>query len=165
MLNALLQNLTSALGGIAADASWRRVVDAFVLKHPDVLFCHHHLHGKDAPGGFIVWKFGGDDGSIADFNPGHPVPAGSYGVQLFPSREDAEAEAYRKRFGPDRVVFASTAAEAGTRTVITGMGTFHSDAPAGELTSSVHDGSFSMLVLCEDSARYAPQRSVERAAA
>jgi hypothetical protein len=162
MLSALLQNLTSALG---ADERWRRVVDAFVLKHPDVLFCEHHLHGKHAPGGFVVWKFGPDDGPIADFNRGRPVPAGSYGVQLFPSREDAEAEAYRKRFGPDRVVFASTAAEAGTRTVITGMGTFDSDAPAGELTSSVHDGSFSMLVLYEDSTRYAPQRSAERAAA
>jgi hypothetical protein len=56
-------------------------------------------------------------------------------------------------------VFASTAAEAGTKTVITGIGTFDSDAPAGELTSCVYDGSFSMMVLYEDSPRYSQQRS------
>src|SRR5271169_5129412 len=165
MLGDLLGNLTNALGRSATDLRWRRVVDAFVREHPDVLFCDHRLHGKVAPGGFIVWKFGRDDGHIADFNGGHAVPAGSYGVQLFPSREDAEDEAYGKRFGLDRVVFASNAAEAGTKTVITGIGTFDSDAPAGELTSSIYDGSFSMLVLVEDSARYAEQRSSQRAAA
>lgn len=165
MLGAWLHNLTSALGGSAADASWRRVVDAFLRQHPDVQFCAEHLGGQHAPGGFIVWKFGGDDCHIADFNAGHPVPPGSYGVQLFPSREDAEAQAYGKRFGPDRVVFASNAAEAGTRTVITGIGTFDAGAPAGELTASAYDGSFSKMVLYEDSVRYAKPRASERAAA
>jgi len=48
--------------------------------------------------------------------------------------------------------------------VITGMGTFDADAPAGELTSSAYDGSFSMMVLYEDSPRFSPQRSEKRAA-
>jgi hypothetical protein len=159
MLSGLLDNLTSAMGRTGADVKRGRVIDAFLTKHPDVVFCDFHLRGRHAPGGFIVWKFGSDDCHIADFKSGNPVAAGSYGVQLFPSREDAEAQAYGKRFGPDRVVFASTAAEAGTKTVITGIGTFNSDAPAGELTSSVYDGSFSMMVLYEDSARYSQQRS------
>ena len=159
MLSALLDNLTTALGGTAKDASWGRVIDAFLLHHPDVRFCDHPLRGKYAPGGFIVWRLGGDDGSGADCNACPAVSAGGYSVQLFPSREDAEAEAYSKRFGADGVVFASTAAEAGTRTVITGIGTFHTDAPAGELTSSLYDGSFSMMVLYEDSSRYSRQRS------
>ncbi len=159
MLAELLDNLASALGGRAADPSWGRVIDAFRLQHPEVLFCEEHLRGEHAPGGFIVWRFGSDDSRVAGFNSGDPVAAGSYGVQLFASREDAEAEAWRKRFGPDRVVFASTAAEAGTRTVITGIGTFDSDAPAGELTSGLHDGSFAMMVLYEDSPRYSARRS------
>jgi hypothetical protein len=165
MLTALLHNLTSALGGTAADASWRRVVNAFLRLHADVRFCEGPLRGKYAPGGFIVWKFGLDDRHVAEFDAGQPIAAGSYGVQLFPSREDAEAAAYGKRFGPERVAFASNAAEAGNRTVITGMGTFDADAPAGELTSSVYDGSFSMMVLVEDSPRFSPQRPSERAAA
>jgi len=164
MLSALLHNLTSALGGGTTDASWRRVVDAFVQKHPDVLLCEGPLRGEHAPGAFIVWKFGGDDWRVANFNGGDPVPAGSYGVQLFPSREEAEAEAYGKRFGADSVAFANNAAEAGGRTVITGIGSFDAAAPAGELSSGLCDGSFSMLVLYEDSARYASQSAQRRAA-
>ena len=165
MLGNLLGNLTNVLGRGAADGNWVRVVDAFRRRHPEVRFCADHLGGNDAPGGFIVWRFGSGDSRVADFDSGKPVAAGSYGVQLFASREDAEADAYRKRFGPDGVAFANTAAEAGDRTVITGMGTFDCDAPAGELTSSLYDGSFSMMVLYEDSARFASPPPGERAAA
>jgi len=165
MLGNLLHNLTSALGGAAANASWRRVVAAFVQKHPDVLFCEGPLRGEHAPGAFIVWKFGRDDWRVANFNGGDPVPAGSYGVQLFASREEAEAEAYGKRFGAEGVAFASNAAEAADRTVITGIGSFEADAPAGELSSGLADGNFSMLVLYEDAPRYAPQPPVQRRAA
>jgi hypothetical protein len=164
MFSVLLHNLTSALNGSAENASWRRVVDAFVQKHPDVLFCEGPLRGEHAPGAFIVWKFGGDDWRVANFSGGDPVPAGSYGVQLFPSREEAEAEAYGKRFGADGVAFASNAAEAGDRTVITGIGSFDAAAPAGELSSGLCDGSFSMLVLYEDSPSYASQPAKRRAA-
>ena len=155
MFSGLLDNLASALGGAANDASWARVIAAFLKKHPDVLFCDDHLQGKHAPGGFIVWKFGRDGYRVGKFNAGSPVAAGSYGVQLFPSREEAEVEAYRRRFGPDGVMLASRTAEAGSRTVITGIGAFDVAAPAGELTSCVYDGSFSMLVLYEDGPRFA----------
>src|SRR5271170_2088081 len=116
MLSDLLHNLKGALSGAAPDAGWRRVVKAFVLKHPDVLFCESPLRGEHAPGAFIVWKFGRDDWRVANFNAGNPLPAGSYGVQLFASREEAEAEAYGKRFGAEGVAFASNAAEAGDKT-------------------------------------------------
>ncbi len=159
MLSALLDNLTSALGGSASDANWGRVIDAFLRRHPDVRVCAHPLRGKHAPGGFIVWRMGQDEERCTHCNACPAVAAGGYAVQLFASREDAETEAYGKRFGADGIGFASTAAEAGHRTVITGIGTFDADAPSGELTSSLHDGSFSMMVLYEDGPRYARQHS------
>ncbi len=74
MLSALLHNLTSAFSGNAADASWRRVVDAFVQEHPDALFREGPLRGEHAPGAFIVWKFGRDDWRVANFHAGAAVP-------------------------------------------------------------------------------------------
>jgi hypothetical protein len=159
MLSTLLDNLTSALGGRARDANWARVIDAFLRRHPDVHVCDHPLREQHAPGGFIVWRMGQDDARCSHCNACPAVPAGSYAVQLFASREDAETEAYGKRFGAEGVAFASTAAEAGNRTVITGIGTFDADAAPGELTSSLHDGSFNMMVLYEDGPRYARQHS------
>jgi hypothetical protein len=159
MLTALLDNLTSALGGSTKDTNGGRVIDAFLSRHPDVRLCDHPLRGKHAPGGFIVWRLGQDDKRCTHCNACPAVAAGQYAVQLFASREDAETEAYGKRFGADGVAFASTAAEAGNRTVITGIGTFDAVASPGELTSSLHDGSFSMMVLYEDGLRYTRQHS------
>ncbi len=67
------------------------------------------------------------------------------------------------RSGSRRV--CENAAEAGDKTVITGIGSFDVDARAGELSSGLCDGSFSMLVLYEDAPRYTARDSARRKAA
>lgn len=168
MFDRFMDHLDRGLG--KKNVRWRRIVDAFRLKYPEVNIDPIYLEAPDfdiyttdvmnsksiepvPPGGYLVWRVG--ERGFLTLGSYTPLPAGTYVVQLCPSMQRALRVKDRFMTGPDRVPFASCLPETGGNTAIIGHGRFDYDAPVGELTSY---RSFLSHVFPEDRRRFVSSR-------
>ncbi|HMN15559.1 MAG TPA: hypothetical protein PKD55_24850 [Bellilinea sp.] len=144
MFNYLLDSARSYVGGegsLLGAVRWRRVVDAFQLKYPDVNVCFNYLRkenlGLKVPYQFIVWRLGkanGNDRPRFENGGWKTEKEGTYVVQFFPiSGSRFDISAYAKRNHPNGTYVVKEAAAAGEKTVITDFGLFEYEPPVGEL--------------------------------
>jgi hypothetical protein len=148
VLAYLLDNVGRILG--SGRPKWRELIDVFCLKYPGVDICYLHLHTRRShnslglypnyrayrvPGGFIVWRIGQDGGFIGRFDH-YPIAAGTYVLQLYPTWIGAHNEFCKKQTSAatDRAMYARSASNIGTATVMTGCGEFAYNASVGEVS-------------------------------
>jgi hypothetical protein len=164
MFNYLVDHLNRLIG---KPTYWRRMVDAFLLKYPDVeigtfllMYPSPRRGGSPRrrdpefypPEAFLVWRIGtnGNDvegRTIGDFTP---LRDGTYVVQFFVSSHAAQTELSRQMFGPGKVKFGTKIENFDGRTAVTAIANFHYNAPVGELSATT---SFLEMVLEQDVSR------------
>lgn len=162
MFDFLLDSARAYVGGegsLLGAVRWRRVVDAFQLKYPDVNVCLIYLRKDNGelkvPMSYNVWRIG-KGGSSADgpfFGNGgwKTQEEGTYVVQFYPfSGRRFDSDAYAKRHHPNGAHVVKMAADVGENTVITGFGYLDYEAPVGELELR----SFPEKVLIEDKSKF-----------
>lgn len=161
MFNYLLDSARAYVGGegsLLGAVRWRRVVDGFELKYPDVNICFRNLrksyNNLKVQVTYIVWRIG------KKYITGEPLfenagwkneREGAYVVQFYPlSGGTFDSDAYVKMHHPNGARVVKEAAAVGENKVITGYGYLDYQAPVGELEKCP----FTEKVLNEDKSKF-----------